>query len=131
MSIPKALFGLVCAGWLAGCSSGQPAEHIDIAKVFAVKSTFGPQFHVVTAGPSGIDPRKLSPQTLPKGTTFEPADCAKYAAGQTLPSGMKGNMAGVSAEGEGNRFIAIAVETSETVQLDSAVTKKCKHVTFT
>ena len=46
---------------------------------------------------------------------FEPADCAKFAAGQSVPAGLKGNMAATSAEGEGNRFIAIAVETSEPV----------------
>jgi Domain of unknown function (DUF5642) len=39
-------------------------------------------------------------------------------------------MAAVSAEGEGNRFIAMAVETSEPVPLDRTITEKCKHVTF-
>lgn len=136
MPIPRALFGVVCAGGLAACSTGHPdanpapAQPIDIAKVFSVKSAFGPQFHVITAGPSGIDPKMLAPQKLPEGMTFEPADCAKYAAGQTLPPGLKGNMAAVSAEGDGNRFIAIAVETSERVPLDPAEADNCKHVTF-
>jgi hypothetical protein len=44
---------------------------------------------------------------------FDPADCAKVAAGLTVPEGLKGNMAATTAEGEGNRFITIAVETSE------------------
>jgi hypothetical protein len=45
--------------------------------------------------------------------TFDPPDCCAYASGQTLPPGLTDNMAALSAEGEGNRFIAIAVETSE------------------
>jgi Domain of unknown function (DUF5642) len=132
MRIRKALFGVACAGLLAACAGvASPTQSVDIAKVFSVKSTFGPQFHVVTAGPSGIDPKMLAPQKLPDGVTFDPVDCAKYAAGQALPPGLKGNMAAVTAEGEGNRFIAIAVETSDQVPFDAAMTDKCKHVTFT
>ena len=132
MRIPKALAGVACAGWLAACSGvAQPAQSIDIAKVFSVKSAFGPQFHVVTAGPSGIDPKMLAPQKLPDGMTFDPTDCSKYGAGQTLPPGLKGNMAAVTAEGEGNRFIAIAVETSERVPFDAAAADQCRHVAFT
>jgi hypothetical protein len=44
---------------------------------------------------------------------FDPAECAKVAAGLTVPDGLKGNMAATTAEGEGNRFITIAVETSD------------------
>jgi hypothetical protein len=95
-----------------------------------VKSTFGPQFQVASHGPSGIDPKMLAPQKLPDGVAFQPTDCAKYASGQTLPPGLKGNMAAVSAEGEGNRFIAIAVETSERVPFDASAADKCKRVTF-
>jgi len=127
----KLLLVLACAALSGGCSSEQVPHNIDIGKVQSVKSTFGPGFKVVSAGPTGIDPRLLAPQTMPAGLTFDPADCAKYASGQTLPSGLKGNMAAVSAEGLGNRFIAIALETSQQVAFDSASTEKCKHVTFT
>ena len=124
---------LMCAGLLAACTHAtdpKPAQSIDIKKVFAVKADFGPQFRVITAGPSGIDPKLLAPQKLPDGVAFQPADCAKYAAGQTLPPGLKGNMAAVSAEGDGNRFIAIAVEASDRVPFDTEVADKCKHVAF-
>jgi Domain of unknown function (DUF5642) len=131
MSIHKATFGVLCASWLTACGGvASPAQPIDIAKVLSLKSTFGPEFHVTTAGPSGIDPKLLAPQKLPDGVKFDPADCAKYASGQTLPPGLKGNMAAVSAEGTGNRFIVIAVETSERVPFDQAAADKCKHVTF-
>ena len=130
MPVRKALVAAAFVGVLVGCSSVDPNAHVDIAKVFDVKSTFGPQFKVVTAGPSGIDPKRLSAQTLPRGTTFDPPDCARYAAGETLPPDLRGNLAGVTAEGEGNRFIAIAVETSKRVPFDRAITQKCKHVTF-
>jgi hypothetical protein len=109
---------LACVGVLAACGSGESSDsatHADIAKVGSVKSTFGPQFRVSDIAPTGIDPRLLAPQNLPPGMKFEPADCAKFATEQVLPSGLKGNMAATSAEGEGNRFIAMAVETSEPV----------------
>ena len=113
------VFVVACAGVIAACATGQSAEtdisRADIANVASVKSTFGPQFQVSEVGPTGVDPRLLAPQALPPGMKFEPAECAKFAAGQTVPTGLKGNMAATSAEGEGNRFIAIAVETSEPV----------------
>jgi Domain of unknown function (DUF5642) len=121
----------VCAAQIAGCSSDPAPQKIDISKVQSVKSSFGPDFKVITAGKTGIDPKLLSPQSLPQGVTFDPADCARYASGQALPPGLKGNMAAVSAEGEGDRFIAIALETSEQVRFDSTITDKCRHVTFT
>jgi hypothetical protein len=128
--IRSVLFGVLGMCVLSACNYCHNSA-IHIGKVLSVKSTFGPQFHVVTTGPSGIDPRLLAPQKLPQGIAFDPADCAKYAAGQTLPPGLKGNMAAVGAEGEGNRFITIAIETSERVGFDSATVDKCKHVTFT
>ena len=113
------VFVVACAGVIAACATGQSAEtdvsRADIANVASVKSTFGPQFQVSEVGPTGVDPRLLAPQALPPGMKFEPAECAKFAAGQSVPGGLKGNMAATSAEGEGNRFIAIAVETSEPV----------------
>ena len=136
MLTPRALLGVICVGCLAACSTGHSdkktvtAEPMQIANVFSVKSTFGPQFHVVSTGPSGIDPKMLAPQRLPDGVAVQPVDCAKNTSGQVLPQGLKGNMAALSAEGEGNRFIAMAIETSERVPFDSAVADSCKHVTF-
>jgi hypothetical protein len=116
----RTLLAVACAALLAACSGGKPtAADVpdDISRVLDVKSTFGQEFKVTTVAPTGIDPRILAPQTLPQGVKFEPPDCAKFATGLALPPGLKGNMAATTAEGEGNRFIAIAVETSEPVPL--------------
>jgi hypothetical protein len=108
--------GGVC--WLGACASApnpSASSSADIAKLANVKSSFGPEFHVTNIAPTGIDPKLLAVQKLPQGLRFEPPDCAKLATGQGLPPGLQGNMAAVSAEGDGNRFIAIAVETSAPV----------------
>lgn len=111
---------------IGGCSAA--GSTIDIAKVLSVKSSFGPDFKVAAIDKTAIDPKLLSPIQFQQGLTWEPADCAKYA--WTLPAGLKGNIASVSAEGQGNRFISMAIETSEPVRLDSAVVDKCGHVSF-
>jgi hypothetical protein len=138
MAIHKALLAAACVGIVTACGGGggggattSSAPKVDLAKVFAVKSTFGPNFTVSTTGPSGIDPLLLQPPNLPAGVVFDPGHCAKYATGELLPADLKGNMAAVLAEGEGNRFIAMAVETSDPVPFESAAADKCQHVTFT
>lgn len=134
MSNPRALAVVACAGVLAACGTGQSAEqdfsHADIAHVANVKSSFGSDFKVTSVGPTGIDPRLLGPQPLPAGMTFDPGDCAKAASQQVVPAGVKGNMAATTAEGEGNRFIAIAVETSEAVPREDPA-QNCQKVGFT
>ncbi|WP_304107106.1 DUF5642 family protein [Mycolicibacterium bacteremicum] len=114
MLTSRALALVTCAAALTACTSSD-AGHTDIANVFEVKSTFDSGFQVTTSGPTGIDPKLLAPQTVPAGVKIEPADCAKFAAGLAIPEGAQGNMAATTAEGKGNRFIAIAVETSEPV----------------
>jgi uncharacterized protein DUF5642 len=134
MSNPRAIVVVACAGVLTACAAGQSAErdfsHADIARVANVKSSFGSDFKVNSVGPTGIDPRLLGPQKLPQGMTFDPADCGKAAFQQVVPAGVKGNMAATTAEGEGNRFIAIAVETSEAVPR-SDPPQNCQQVGFT
>lgn len=104
---------VLCTIALAACDHGHPgASKTDIGKVLTVKSTFGPDFAVTEVEPTGIDPKLLTGQKLPDGLKFEPSGCAKFATGQVVPSGTEGNMAAVSAEGRGNRYIVIAVETS-------------------
>jgi hypothetical protein len=122
---------IASAGLLTACATGQSADlsHADIAHVANVKSSFGPEFKVTSVGPTGIDPRLLGPQTLPPGMTFDPADCAKAASQQVVPQGMKGNMAATTAEGDGNRFIAMAVETSEAVPRTD-LAQNCQKVGF-
>ncbi|KAA0092703.1 hypothetical protein CIW49_28295 [Mycolicibacterium sp. P1-18] len=116
---------------VAGCSGPPPADEskADIAKVLDVKSTFGPQFKVGTVAPTGIDPRLLAQQPLPPGAVFDPPECSKLALGTTLPPGLKGNMAATTAEGDGNRFIAIALETSEVLPMPDPG-DACKKVAF-
>jgi hypothetical protein len=118
---------------MTACGTGQSAEqdlsHADIAHVSNVKSSFGSQFKVTSVGPTGIDPRLLGPQNLPPGMTFDPAECAKAASQPLVPQGAKGNMAATTAEGEGNRFISIAVETSEPVSVNDPA-QDCQKVEF-
>jgi hypothetical protein len=129
----RATLAVASAALLAACGTGQSAEpdlsRADIANVKNVRSSFGPPFRVTDVAPTGIDPRLLGPQTLPPGMKFEPADCAKFAGQQVVPSGLKGNMAAITAEGEGNRFITIAVETSEAVPVSDPA-QNCQKVGF-
>ncbi|MGZ5395288.1 MAG: DUF5642 family protein [Mycobacterium sp.] len=122
---------LVCAGVLAACGTSESADfsNADIARVKDVRSSFGPQFKVSEVGPTGIDPRLLGPQALPEGMKFDPADCGSFATAQVLPPGVKGNMAATTAEGDGNRFIVIAVETSEPVPVNRPA-DNCQRVGF-
>jgi hypothetical protein len=122
MSTRTAMTVVACASLLAACGSGEGAQGeypgADIAKVSSVKATLGPQFQYRDTAPTGIDPKLLQPQPIPPGLTFQPPECAQYARGPLPESGLKGNMAAVTAEGQGNRFITIAVETSEPVTLN-------------
>ncbi len=122
--------GSVCL--LVGCSPGagpsRPAKG-DIAKILDLKSGFGPEFKVTDITPRAIDPQFFSSRKLPDGLTFDPANCAKAAVGPDMPAGVEGNMAAISAEGNGNRFVAIAVETSKALPLNDPG-KDCAKVGF-
>ena len=107
--------GVLCAGMVAGCGTADRAPKADIAKISALKASFGPQFKVTEIAPAGIDPKVLAGQRLPDGIVFQPDSCGKFATGQLVPSGTAGNMSAVSAEGEGNRFIVIALQTDQAV----------------
>ncbi len=125
------MVAVACAILLAACANGQSADqdlsHADIAHIANVKSDFGADFKVTSVGPTGIDPRLLAPQTIPPGMTFDPAECGKAATQQVLPPGVQGNMAATTAEGDGNRFIAIAVETSQAVPVNDPA-QNCQKV---
>ncbi|BBX72289.1 DUF5642 family protein [Mycobacterium shinjukuense] len=129
----KVVLAVAAVCWLVGCAPGansaRPA-HVDIAKVAAVKSSFGPEFSVTEVPPTGIDPQFFSARKLPEGLSFDPANCAPVATGPDLPAGLRGNMAAVSAEGNGNRFVVIAVETSQPLPVSSPG-KECSQVAFT
>jgi hypothetical protein len=131
MFTTRALFVVTCAGLLAACSANQSTgPTANIAKVSDVKSSFGPEFKVTDVPTTGIDPKVLAGQKLPDGLKFDPADCAKFAAGQAMPADLKGNMAAVSAEGGGTRFITIAMETSEPIPVADPGAN-CQKVGFT
>jgi hypothetical protein len=138
--LPLALASVVGVVLTGGCSAGGPSatsnstappprSSVDIDKIISVQSTFSPPYVVHTIGKTAIDPNLLAPIQFQQGLVWDPADCAKYA--WTLPAGLKGNISTLTAEGDGNRFIAMAVETSEPVRLDPEIIEKCKHVTFT
>lgn len=118
---------------VAGCgrSVQNPVNHnIKIGNIAALKSEFGPDFTVKSMEPAGMDPKLLSPAPLPPGVTVDPPGCAKYSGGSTVPGGLKGNMAALTATGAGNQYVAVAVETSQEVPFDPAVSADCKKVGF-
>lgn len=124
----KATAAVLAAGLLAACSAGK-APTADLGKISAVKASFGPQFKVTEIAPTGIDPKLLSGQHLPDGLRFEPEACTKFATGQLVPEGTEGNMSALSAEGDGNRFVVIAVETNEAVPVVEPGSD-CQKVSF-
>ena len=119
MFSPRVLALTACAAALTACTAGEPEQSSGIAGVFEVKSIFDSGYQVTTTGPTGIDPKLLAPAAVPPGVRVEPQACTKFAAGLGIPEGAQGNMAATTAEGKGNRFIAIAVETSEPVPFDA------------
>ncbi len=126
----KVAVAVAVVGVLAGCSSGAATSaKVDIKKVAGVKSSFGPEYKVTDIGERGIDPKLLSGRKLPEGLTFDPANCAKSATGPEMPPDLQGNMAAVSAEGKGNRFVVIAVETSKALPFNDPG-KDCAKVAF-
>jgi Domain of unknown function (DUF5642) len=127
----KVVFATATVCVLAGCSSGTDAAstNADIAKVAQVKSSFGPEFKVADISERAIDPKLLSARKLPEGLTFDPANCAKAAVGPDMPPDLQGNMAAVSAEGNGDRYVVIAVETSKPLPINDPG-KDCSKVAF-
>ncbi|HWF68346.1 MAG TPA: DUF5642 family protein [Mycobacterium sp.] len=116
---------------LAACSHGSSdnAPSADITKISQVDSSFGPGYKVKDVPKTGIDPKVLSTHKLPPGLTFDPPDCSSFVVGEDMPPGLQGNMAAVAAEGAGNRFIAMAVQTSEPVPFNDPG-RSCKKVAF-
>jgi len=127
----KVLLATASVCVLAGCSSGSDTSSAkaDISKVADVRLSFGPEYKVADITERAIDPKLLSARKLPDGLTFDPANCAKVAAGPEMPPDLQGNMAAVSAEGNGNRFVVIAVETSKALPFNDPG-KDCTKVAF-
>jgi hypothetical protein len=126
----RAVFAVACAGALAACGSAESdLSHADIANIKNLRSDFPPTFKVSDIAPTAIDPKLVEPQKPPAGMKFEPADCAQFANQKLLPRGVKGNMSAITAVGNGNRFIVIAVETSEAVPANEP-TSNCRKVGY-
>jgi Domain of unknown function (DUF5642) len=124
--------GSACA--LAGCASGvqssAPAK-ADIGKVVAVKSSFGPEFQLKDIARRPVDAGFFTERKLPAGVNFDPPECGNVVLAPTTPSGgVQGSMVGVSAEGDGNKFEVIAVQTSPAVPLNYP-SHHCGTVAFT
>jgi Domain of unknown function (DUF5642) len=117
---------------LAACSShgsSETAPTADISKISQVKSDFGPDYKVKDTAKTSIDPKVLATHKLPPGLAFDPPDCSSFVVGQDMPPGLQGNMAAVAAEGNGSRYIAIAVQTNEPVPFEDPG-RNCKRVAF-
>jgi hypothetical protein len=116
---------------LAACSShgSSGTGAADISKISQVKSDFGPGYKIKDTPKTGIDPKVLSTHKLPPGLTFDPPDCSTFVVGEDMPPGLQGNMAAVAAEGNGNRFIVLAVQTNEPVPFNEPG-RNCKKVAF-
>jgi hypothetical protein len=127
----KAVLAIGSVCWLLACGSGDSADStpVDIGKVADVKSSFGPEFTVKNVAKTGIDQRIFGNRQLPEGLKFEPPDCSKFVTDQQIPDGVEGNMAAVAAEGDGNRFITIALETSQPVPFNDPG-RACRKVGF-
>lgn len=124
-----AAIGSICL--VAACSPHGSSETVtaDITKIWQVKSFFGPEYKVKDVPKTAIDPKVLSTHKLPPGLTFEPPDCSSFVVGEDMPTGLQGNMAAVEAEGKGNRYIAMAVQTSAPVPF-SEPGRNCQKVAF-
>jgi hypothetical protein len=129
--VSRLAFAIATVCVLAGCSSGTHAAstNADITKVVQVKSGFGPEYKVADISERAIDPKLLASRKLPDGLTFDPASCAKVAAGPDMPPDLQGNMTAVSAEGNGVRYVVIAMETSKPLPVNDPG-KGCTKVAF-
>lgn len=129
MRTTKILMLPALIGLLAGCATSTETN-ADISKLAELKSSFPEGYTVDVVPITGIDPERLrQEQKLPEGVTFDPAECSKLAGGQELPEDLRGNMTAVQAVGEGNRFIVIAMETSEPLPL-AEPGEECQKVSF-
>src|SRR5690625_7039057 len=108
---------MIAACWLTACSWRGESEltSADIAKIVDLKGDFGPGYEVKDIAKTGIDPKLLAERKLPEGLNFEPSACEEFAVGPKVPEGVEGNMAAVTAAGQGNRLIVIALQPSEAV----------------
>ena len=120
---------ILCAQALTGCGGGH--KPFDTTKLFNVESTFGSDFKTQHQGPKDIDPKILGPQKMPPGVTFDPSDCADFAANTGRPpKGIRGKMSMLSVNGNGNQYVAIAMQADSDIPFDAATADKCKHVSF-
>lgn len=126
----KVALAVASGCFLVGCSTGanSASTKADIAKITNMKSNFGPDYKTSEIPERAIDPAFFSSQKLPDGLTFDPANCAK-AAVPDVPADVQGNMSAITAEGNGNLFVIIALETSKELPFKDPG-KDCSKVAF-
>lgn len=129
MSTHRLLVAAAAVGALAGCAPAADSGSADIARVSEVAASFGPDYTVTQVEPTGIDPALLAGQDLPEHIRFDPPECAELAGGPAPDGELQGNMAAVTAEGDGIRYITIAMETSEEIPLRTPG-ENCTKVSF-
>jgi Domain of unknown function (DUF5642) len=122
----KKVLAVGCVGLLAACSS---ADSGDISKLLDLRPEFGQDYNVSTIKKVGFDPKLFANKALPPDLKYDPPVCSKFSTGLTLPTGAQGNMTEMTAEGQGNSFILMAVETSEAVPFADPG-DACKSFTF-
>jgi Domain of unknown function (DUF5642) len=127
-----ALAGCSPGGHASGASgvSGASPPKADITKVADVKSSFGPDFKLTDIARRPVDEAFFSDRKLPAGLTFDPPECGKVVLAPPAPEGVEGSMTGVSADGDGNRFVVVAVHATPAVPLNDPG-HHCAVVTFT
>lgn len=131
-SKPALVLAVALMSVVAGCSSDGNASSpskVDISKVVAVKPSFGPEFKVKETARGPIDPAFFSARKLPLDASFDPPDCEKVVVGPEMPLDVRGTMATVSAEGDGNQFLVIALQTAQPLPFDDPA-QHCSKVTF-
>lgn len=122
----KKALAVGCVALLAACSSaGSP----DISRLLDLRPEFGQDYNVSSIKKSGFDPKLFANKALPGGLTYQPPECSKFSTGMNLPTDTQGNMAEMTAEGQGNSFILLAVETSTPVPVADPG-DACKKFTF-
>ena len=110
------------------CGAASPPQ-ADIGKVAGVTSSFGPEFKLDEIAKRPFDSTFFTAHRLPPNLAYDPPECAKPAQTPDAPPGVRGSMAAVSAEGDGNRFIVMAMQMSPPLPLNDP-SHHCGKVTF-
>ncbi len=127
--VPGLAGAIALAVALVGCSSHGGATKADITKITAVKSAFSSAYVVDDIAKRDADSKAFGANGLPRGLNFDPPNCARLVIGPEIPEGLHGTTVGVSAQGNGNQFVVMAVQTSPALPWNDPG-HHCNKVTF-